>query len=146
MKSSAISWTWFHKLGSPKWFYAISGRMLPWLAVAAILLIGTGVVSASVRDGERLLEAGRMGPGEVLGLEGLLDSEASIAEFRSLTSCLLYRIDKAEVRSCLEQRDEVKTALSKLQRFRQDNSQSLLLQRPAEVKKGGFLHWLQRKA
>ena len=111
-----------------------------------VLVIGTGVVSASVRDGERLLEAGRMGPGEVLGLEGLLDSEASIAEFRSLTSCLLYRIDKAEVRSCLEQRDEVKTALSKLQRFRQDNSQSLLLQRPAEVKKGGFLHWLQRKA
>ena len=44
MKSSAISWTWFHKLGSPKWFYAISGRMLPWLAVAAILLIGVGVV------------------------------------------------------------------------------------------------------
>ena len=44
MKSSAISWTWFHKLGSPKWFYAISGRMLPWLADAAVLLIGIGVV------------------------------------------------------------------------------------------------------
>ncbi|SNS33457.1 heme exporter protein C [Pseudomonas japonica] len=44
MKSSAISWTWFHKLGSPKWFYTISGRLLPWLAVAAILLIGSGVV------------------------------------------------------------------------------------------------------
>ena len=44
MKSSAISWTWFHKLGSPKWFYGISGRMLPWLAIAAVLLIGTGVV------------------------------------------------------------------------------------------------------
>ncbi|MCU1722901.1 heme ABC transporter permease [Pseudomonas sp. 5P_5.1_Bac1] len=44
MKSSAISWTWFHKLGSPKWFYGISGRMLPWLAIAAVVLIGTGVV------------------------------------------------------------------------------------------------------
>ena len=44
MKSSAISWTWFHKLGSPKWFYGISGRLLPWLAIAAALLIGTGVV------------------------------------------------------------------------------------------------------
>ncbi|MCU1734915.1 MULTISPECIES: heme ABC transporter permease [unclassified Pseudomonas] len=44
MKSSAISWTWFHKLGSPKWFYGISGRMLPWLAIAAVLLIGTGVI------------------------------------------------------------------------------------------------------
>ena len=46
MKSSAISWTWFHKLGSPKWFYGISGRLLPWLAIAAALLIGTGVVWA----------------------------------------------------------------------------------------------------
>ncbi len=39
-----ISWTWFHKLGSPKWFYAISGRMLPWLSVSAILLLVTGVI------------------------------------------------------------------------------------------------------
>lgn len=114
-------------------------------ASAHVLVIGTGVVSASVRDGERLLEAGRMGPGEVLGVEGLLDADASSAEFRSLTSCLLYRIDKAEVRSCLEQRDEVKAALSKLQRLRQENSQSLLLQKPATIKKGGFLNWLQRK-
>ncbi|WP_237759107.1 hypothetical protein, partial [Pseudomonas aeruginosa] len=21
-----MNWTWFHKLGSPKWFYEISGR------------------------------------------------------------------------------------------------------------------------
>ncbi|MGV8314716.1 hypothetical protein ACV33Y_32870, partial [Pseudomonas aeruginosa] len=24
-----MNWTWFHKLGSPKWFYEISGRWLP---------------------------------------------------------------------------------------------------------------------
>jgi len=47
MKSSAksgISWAWFHKLGSPKWFYGISSRLLPWLGVAAALLITVGVV------------------------------------------------------------------------------------------------------
>ena len=27
-----MSWTFFHKLGSPKWFYEISGRWLPWFA------------------------------------------------------------------------------------------------------------------
>ncbi|MDB5981832.1 MAG: heme exporter protein CcmC [Pseudomonas sp.] len=43
MKGS-ISWAWFHKLGSPKWFYGISGRMLPWLSIAAVLLIGIGLV------------------------------------------------------------------------------------------------------
>ena len=39
-----MNWTWFHKLGSPKWFYGISGKLLPWLSIAAILLIGTGLV------------------------------------------------------------------------------------------------------
>jgi len=39
-----MNWTWFHKLGSPKWFYGISGKLLPWLSVAAILLIGIGLV------------------------------------------------------------------------------------------------------
>jgi heme exporter protein C len=39
-----MNWTWFHKLGSPKWFYGISGKLLPWLSIAALLLIGVGVV------------------------------------------------------------------------------------------------------
>ncbi|MES2819709.1 MAG: heme ABC transporter permease [Pseudomonadota bacterium] len=39
-----MNWTWFHKLGSPKSFYAISGRWLPWLAVVAVLLLLVGAV------------------------------------------------------------------------------------------------------
>ena len=39
-----MNWTWFHKLGSPKWFYEISGRWLPWLSVAAALLLAVGTV------------------------------------------------------------------------------------------------------
>lgn len=39
-------WTWFHRLGSPRWFYDISGRWLPLLAVAAALLIVSGTVWA----------------------------------------------------------------------------------------------------
>lgn len=109
-----------------------------------LLVIGTGVVSVGVRDGDKQLEAGRMGPGEVLGVEGLLEADDSTAEFRTLTSCILYRIDKDEVRSCLEQRTEVKTALLKLQRIRQQTRQSLLEQKPAAIKKGGFLSWLHK--
>ncbi|WP_080290780.1 heme ABC transporter permease [Pseudomonas syringae] len=41
---SGVSWAWFHKLGSPKWFYGISGRLLPWLSIAAVLFISIGVV------------------------------------------------------------------------------------------------------
>lgn len=39
-----MNWTWFHKLGSPKWFYQISARWLPWLALAAALLLVVGLV------------------------------------------------------------------------------------------------------
>ena len=39
-----MNWTFFHKLGSPKWFYDISGRWLPWFAVASALLLTAGLV------------------------------------------------------------------------------------------------------
>ena len=39
-----MNWTFFHKLGSPKWFYEISGRWLPWLAVIAALMMTAGLV------------------------------------------------------------------------------------------------------
>ncbi|MEN5238630.1 MULTISPECIES: mechanosensitive ion channel family protein [Pseudomonas] len=108
-----------------------------------LLVIGSGVIQASVRNGDKLVEAGRMGPGEVLGIEGLVDDDDSFAEFRTLTGCLLYRIEKEQVRSCLEQRSEVQSALTKLQRFRRQSRESLLMQKPTEVKKGGFLSWLR---
>jgi len=36
-------WTWFHRLGSPKWFYEKTNAWLPWLALltAALLIVGT---------------------------------------------------------------------------------------------------------
>ncbi|MGE7994355.1 mechanosensitive ion channel domain-containing protein [Pseudomonas sp. NPDC089554] len=109
-----------------------------------MLLISRGVVSASAHDGKRLVEGGRMGPGEVLALEGLLDEEDSPVEFRALTGCMLYRIDKERVRGCLAQGEDVKSALTKLQRFREQKRETLLMQKPTVVKKGGFLSWLHK--
>ncbi|WP_166360960.1 mechanosensitive ion channel family protein [Pseudomonas akapageensis] len=111
-----------------------------------LLVIGTGVVSANIPDGTGLIEAGRMGPGEILGVEGIIEGDSANAEFRTLTACILFRIEKDAVRNCLEQRTEVKSALSKLQHFRQQASQSLLLRKPVEIKKGGFLNWLHKKS
>jgi heme exporter protein C len=42
------TWTWFHKLASPPHFYRIAGKMLPWLAVPAALLIVGGVFGGLV--------------------------------------------------------------------------------------------------
>ena len=39
-------WLWFSKLGSPRWFYQVSGKWLPWLAVAMALCTLTGLVWA----------------------------------------------------------------------------------------------------
>ena len=36
-------WTFFHKLASPKYFYDIAGRWLPWLATATTLLMLAGL-------------------------------------------------------------------------------------------------------
>ena len=34
-------WGFIHKLGSPKWFYAISTRLQPWFWAAALVLLTT---------------------------------------------------------------------------------------------------------
>ena len=39
-----MSWTFFHKLGSPKWFYEISSKLLPWVAVFSVLMLAVGLV------------------------------------------------------------------------------------------------------
>ena len=39
-----MAWQWFHRLGSPRWFYEKSGRWLPWLAAITVLLLSAGLV------------------------------------------------------------------------------------------------------
>ena len=39
-------WQWFHRWGSPKWFYELSGRWLPWLTTAMVICLAVGVVWA----------------------------------------------------------------------------------------------------
>ncbi|AQT59488.1 heme ABC transporter permease [Cellvibrio sp. PSBB023] len=39
-----MAWQWFHRLGSPRWFYEKTTSWLPWLAAISIALILTGAV------------------------------------------------------------------------------------------------------
>ena len=41
------NWQWFHRLGSPRWFYQTTGRWLPWLSVATLLVLIIGLVWGS---------------------------------------------------------------------------------------------------
>ena len=39
-----LQWTWFHRLGSPRWFYQKTQRWLPWLSILTLSLLITGLV------------------------------------------------------------------------------------------------------
>jgi heme exporter protein C len=41
-----MGWQWFHRWGSPRWFYELSGRWLPWLWTAMAVCLVVGVVWA----------------------------------------------------------------------------------------------------
>ena len=34
---------WFHRLGSPPWFYSVSGKLIPWFAISAAILFVIGL-------------------------------------------------------------------------------------------------------
>ncbi len=111
-----------------------------------LLIVGTGVVSAAVPDSSgNMVEAGRMGPGEIIGEEGIGCDAPSQAQFTALTPCVLYRIDREAMSKFLETRVEVRAALIHLRTFREQASRNLLMQKPQAVKKSGFLSWLQKK-
>ena len=38
------SWQWFHRLGSPRWFYQTTGLWLPCLSLLAFVLLSTGLL------------------------------------------------------------------------------------------------------
>jgi heme exporter protein C len=37
-------WKWFYKLGAPKSFFALSGKLLPWFSIFALLFLSIGMV------------------------------------------------------------------------------------------------------
>ncbi|WP_077049298.1 mechanosensitive ion channel family protein [Pseudomonas sp. KK4] len=110
-----------------------------------LMIISTGVVSVAIHDDEKLVEAGRMGPGEVMGEEGILADKPSRGEFRSITSGRLFRIEKAVFGDQLEHLGELKNALSHLQDQRQEIRETLVMHKPVEIKKIGLLQWLMQR-
>jgi len=44
LPKESSNWQWFYRLGSPRWFYQRSGQWLPWVSLAALLVLATGLV------------------------------------------------------------------------------------------------------
>lgn len=110
-----------------------------------LMIISTGVVSVAIHDDEKLVEAGRMGPGEVMGEEGILADKPSRGEFRSITSGRLFRIEKAMFGNQLEHLGDLKSALSHLQDQRQEIRETLVMQKPVAIKRSGLFQWLLQR-
>ncbi|MBM7062904.1 mechanosensitive ion channel [Pseudomonas sp. UL073] len=108
-----------------------------------LLIISAGVVAANVHGDAGRIEAGRMGPGEVFGLAGML---GSATEFSALTPCVLYRVEREYLEPCLEARREIADAMARLSSYRQQRSESLLAEPPTVVAKPGLFGWLRRHA
>lgn len=39
-----MDWQWFHRLGSPRWFYEKTSRWMPWILVFSVLLLAIGTI------------------------------------------------------------------------------------------------------
>ncbi|MCG8325430.1 MAG: heme ABC transporter permease [Thiotrichales bacterium] len=48
MSGTAKLWLWFHRTASPAYFYTLAGLLLPWCAVATVLLLLSGLAGGLV--------------------------------------------------------------------------------------------------
>lgn len=39
-----MSWEWFHRLGSPRWFYEKTTAWLPWLGATCVIMLVGGAI------------------------------------------------------------------------------------------------------
>ncbi|WP_223570138.1 mechanosensitive ion channel family protein [Pseudomonas sp. BF-R-26] len=111
-----------------------------------LFIIESGVVSVTLSRGGTKFEAGRMGPGEVIGEAGILSDESALADFTAKTFCTLYRIEKEYLKPCLDARHDISEAMKALFDYRMHAAQTLIQEVPKVVAKKGFLQWLRSRA
>lgn len=110
-----------------------------------LFIIESGVVSVMLTKAGHKFEAGRMGPGEVIGEAGILTDQAALADFSAKTFCTLYRIEKEYLTPCLDARHDISDAMKTLLDFRLHAAQALTQETPVVPVKKGFLQWLRTR-
>jgi small-conductance mechanosensitive channel/CRP-like cAMP-binding protein len=110
-----------------------------------LFIIESGVVSVALSRGGKQLEAGRMGPGEVIGEGGILADMSVSAAFSAHTHCTVYRIGKEYLKPCLDARHDINEAMKALLDFRLHAAEKFTLDAPKVVEKKGFLQWMRRR-
>ncbi|MEN2397399.1 mechanosensitive ion channel family protein [Pseudomonas halotolerans] len=111
-----------------------------------LFIIESGVVSVTLFRNGQPFEAGRMGPGEVIGEAGIVSDQAALANFSAKTFCTLYRIEKSYLKPCLDARRDINDAMKNLLDVRMHLAQNLTRDVPKPVAKKRFLQWLRNRA
>lgn len=110
----------------------------------ALLIIESGVVTAAVERPDGWHELGRLGPGELMGENGIIDDTAIPVRCMALTDCVIYRIDRSDLAPWLHEHSELRAALAGLARFRNEVRATALQHKPATPTPKGFLQWLRK--
>lgn len=110
-----------------------------------LFIIESGVVSVALSRGGNKFEAGRMGPGEVIGEAGILSDDSVPADFSAKTFCTLYRVEKQYLKTCLDARHDISEAMKTLLDFRLHTAQTLTQDVPVVAAKKGFMQWLRNR-
>ncbi|QJI36962.1 MULTISPECIES: mechanosensitive ion channel domain-containing protein [unclassified Pseudomonas] len=110
-----------------------------------LFIIESGVISVMLTKAGHKFEAGRMGPGEVIGEAGILSEQGVPADFSAKTFCTLYRIEKEYLKPCLDARHDISEAMKSLLDFRLHAAQSLTQEAPVVPVKKGFMQWLRSR-
>jgi CRP-like cAMP-binding protein len=110
-----------------------------------LYIIESGVVTVTLSRAGIKFEAGRMGPGEVIGEGGIVSGTALPGEFSALTFCNLYRIEKEYFKPCVEARHDISEAMKALVDFRLQISQTMTQEVPKAIEKKGFFRWLRSR-
>ncbi|WP_077045162.1 mechanosensitive ion channel family protein [Pseudomonas sp. KK4] len=111
----------------------------------SLYIIESGVVTVSLFRAGTKFEAGRMGPGEVIGEGGIVSGTALPAEFSAFTFCNLYRIDREYLSPCVEARHEMCQAMKALLDFRLQIAHTMTQEEPKVIEKRGLLQWLRSR-
>ncbi|ROM73342.1 mechanosensitive ion channel protein MscS [Pseudomonas brassicacearum] len=110
-----------------------------------LFIIESGVVSVTLMRNGQPFEAGRMGPGEVIGEAGIVSEQAALASFSAKTFCTLYRIENSYLKPCLDARHDINDAMKNLLDVRIHLAQNLIRELPKPVAKKRFLQWLRSR-
>lgn len=111
----------------------------------ALYVIESGVVTVTMAQGDKQLEVGRMGPGEVMGETGIVDQSPCLARFSALTDCVVYHVHYKDLEPWLDEHGELREVMARLARFRDQKRTEVIQQKPVVADQRGFIHWLRQR-